>query len=181
MLNQSLLTKHGKPIIIREAIPQDAEAVIQFVKEVLPTTEFVLTQAHEFNYTVEEEALIFEKTLQNPNAIYLLAIMDGEIVGNLGFLPNRQKRIQHWAELGMTILKDYRNMGIGAALLKVLIKWAIESPGIEKVCLSVRADNNRAIHLYTKLGFEQEGTRKKAIKMKNGDYFDLIEMALFVK
>lgn len=181
MLSKSFTAKNGTKFIIREALPSDAANAISFVKTVLPTTEFVLTQAHEFNITVEQEATLFEKTVKNPNAIFLLALVSDEIVGNMSFLPNSRERVQHWAELGMTILPTYQNIGIGTAMLNTLLDWAKASPGIEKVCLSVRADNERAIHVYQKLGFEKEGLKRKAIKMNDGAYFDLIDMGIFVK
>ena len=72
----------------------------------------------------------------------------------------------------------YRNAGIGSQLIARLLLWC-DAAGIEKLNLEVFHDNARAIALYQKLGFHQEGIRKKQIKI-DGHYIDLIQMTLFI-
>ena len=43
--------------------------------------------------------------------------------------------------------------------------------GLTKVNLDVRIDNEKAIHLYEKFGFEKEGTIKKCLFI-DGVYYD---------
>ena len=49
--------------------------------------------------------------------------------------------------------------------------------GLEQMELGVYADNERAIHLYQKYGFEQCGIWKNAFKLKDGTYRDEILMS----
>jgi putative acetyltransferase len=51
--------------------------------------------------------------------------------------------------------------------------------GLKKVHLTVRADNKRAIRLYSRFGFEIEGTFKKEMLL-NGEFLDDYRMALFL-
>ncbi len=81
----------------------------------------------------------------------------------------------------MSVKNGFRGQGIGTALLAALLDWAKENPLIEKVCLEVVADNTNAIRLYQKFGFVEEGVKKKAAKIDDGTYWDLILMARFVK
>jgi ribosomal protein S18 acetylase RimI-like enzyme len=80
----------------------------------------------------------------------------------------------------MGVLAEYRSQGIGQALLETLLSWAQARGGIEKVCLSVHADNQRAISLYKKLGFEVEGIRKRETCFGPGQYADAVLMAKFL-
>jgi len=81
----------------------------------------------------------------------------------------------------MSIAKAYRNQGVGKSLLKVLLDWAEENPLIEKVCLEVFAENENAIALYKRTGFVEEGRSRKAVKINEEQYHDLILMAYFTK
>ena len=45
-----------------------------------------------------------------------------------------------------------------------------------RVELTVDFDNERAIHLYEKYGFEREGVQRKAC-VRDGEYIDLIMMS----
>jgi len=51
--------------------------------------------------------------------------------------------------------------------------------GLERVELEVFASNHAAIRLYENLGFEVEGTLRRACKL-DGNYDDLLRMAVFL-
>ena len=90
-----------------------------------------------------------------------------------------RKRIKHVGTLGMTVAKDYRNQGIGKAMLSELLQWAKNNPLIEKVTLEVFETNKHAIALYKQLGFKEEGRMIKGIKINDFTYYDVIIMACF--
>ncbi|MBQ8603968.1 MAG: GNAT family N-acetyltransferase [Oscillospiraceae bacterium] len=62
--------------------------------------------------------------------------------------------------LGTGLLKEYRNMGVGTAMLTAALKQADEY-GFSEVELQVLESNTRAIHVYKKLGFEHIAIRDK--------------------
>jgi ribosomal protein S18 acetylase RimI-like enzyme len=78
----------------------------------------------------------------------------------------------------MSVAADRRSMGIGTALLKRCIRWAREV-GVEKLALSVYPDNERAVGLYRKFGFEEEG-RLTGHSKKSIGYRDEIVMGLWL-
>lgn len=86
--------------------------------------------------------------------------------------------ISHIVRLTIVIHPSFDGQGIGMLLMDRFIKWAKETDGIEKIELLVRATNERAIHLYTKLGFREEGRLLKRIKISDGKYIDDISMGL---
>ena len=63
--------------------------------------------------------------------------------------------------LGVYVAKDWRDQGIGQALMARCVEWAEASPVVERVELEVYAQNARAIHLYEQFGFEREGCKRR--------------------
>lgn len=80
----------------------------------------------------------------------------------------------------MSIQEKYTNNGIGSLLMNELLKWAKKDHKVEKIYLEVFANNDRAIHLYQKLGFLEEGRKKKHVKQGTAEYVDEIIMSQFV-
>jgi len=78
----------------------------------------------------------------------------------------------------MGLLSAYRGQGYGKKLIDVSILAAKEC-GFERVELMVNRSNVSAIRFYEKIGFVQEGLKRKARKL-DGVYDDVIVMALFI-
>jgi RimJ/RimL family protein N-acetyltransferase len=66
--------------------------------------------------------------------------------------------------------------GIGSALLSEVLRWA-PTVGLSRLELYVMNNNERAIRLYERLGFEVEGHRRRAY-IVNGEAVDDQLMAL---
>ena len=81
----------------------------------------------------------------------------------------------------MLISKNFRGLGIGTMLLKALLSWAEGNPYIEKVSLGVFSTNHRAISLYQKMGFKEEGRKINEFKFNDSEYVDDILMYKLVK
>ena len=107
---------------------------------------------------------------------YFVALADGVVVGWCGIQPVHGHARAHIGMLGMGLLADWRGQGIGKPLMQAALD-AAQAYGFTRVELSVRADNARAIALYRRLGFVQEGLQRAAF-LVDGRYFDLCVMAL---
>lgn len=122
-----------------------------------------------------------QEHVDNPGQLLLLAEVNGTIIGNVTFEVGAFRRTSHRGNLGISVAKQWRERGVGTALLASLLEWATESPDIEKVCLDVFATNATAIGLYRKFGFIEEGRRIKDIKRGSDDYVDTVMMYKFVQ
>ena len=85
-------------------------------------------------------------------------------------------RRRHSGGLGIMVRTDCQGQGIGTALLEAVLDLADNWLMLRRVELEVYADNQRAVRLYEKFGFEAEG-RKREAAVKNGAYVDLMVMA----
>lgn len=74
------------------------------------------------------------------------------------------------------MLKDYWNIGIGYYLISTAIMLS-KKAGLRKINLDTRIDNLKAINLYKKLGFKEEGIITRGIFINN-EFYDLLIMGL---
>ncbi|WP_124042162.1 GNAT family N-acetyltransferase [Clostridium perfringens] len=124
----------------------------------------------------EEDELIKEKIINRGNNQYwYVAEEDGKVLG-LGISMNHGNlRKKHVGVITLMVNSDYQNKGIGSLLMDKLINLS-ESLNIIRLELCVFRDNYKAINLYKKFGFKEEGIKIKSA-LKNGEYADEIIMA----
>lgn len=65
---------------------------------------------------------------------------------------------------------------LGSFMMQIALKQA-KANGFEQVELGVYSDNDRARHMYKKMGFREYGMNPRAFKLKDGTYRDEIIMA----
>lgn len=70
-----------------------------------------------------------------------------------------------------------RGQGVGEFATRGALRHAFADLNLRRISLTVLANNERALRLYTKVGFVQEGRARQAV-YKNGAYIDLIQMAI---
>ena len=112
---------------------------------------------------------------QSADALNIVAVLGGEIVGQAG-LDRHSGRRSHAAGIGMGVHDDHCGKGIGTALLRELVDAADSWLAIRRLELTVYTDNGSAIRLYEKFGFEREGIMR-AYAFRAGRYADVIAMA----
>lgn len=64
-----------------------------------------------------------------------------------------------------------QGMGIGTFAVQAMLNHAFYNMNLHRVELTVQESNTRAIHLYEKCGFSQEGKKREAF-YKNGQFVD---------
>jgi RimJ/RimL family protein N-acetyltransferase len=96
----------------------------------------------------------------------------------IGFIMFKNiQPVHRWAELGARIGYDAdRGKGFGTDAIKLALRYAWNHLNLNRVQLSVFANNNRAIRAYKAAGFEVEGNRRQAAFI-NGDWVDVVLMA----
>jgi RimJ/RimL family protein N-acetyltransferase len=139
---------------------------------------------------VEEEAMILMETkqtrdqevdwlaralsnMEKDRQVRVVAEGDGRMVGQCEItLGSGRKR--HVGTLGISVKQGYRDVGIGQELMKEAERHAGRL-GIEKIILEVFATNDRATHVYEKMGYRLVGRVPGAVKHK-GEYVDALYM-----
>ena len=107
----------------------------------------------------------------------LVACIEGEIVAMAGLdLFPKSLRRRHAGHIGLAVHDKWQSKGVGTALMKALIDVADNWLNISRLELTAFTDNERALRLYKKLGFEIEGTHRK-FAFREGGYVDAYTMA----
>jgi RimJ/RimL family protein N-acetyltransferase len=167
-------------ILIREALPSDTDELIAFVNALADEAGiFIALSSGEFKLTPDEERKFLEECASSKNSIFLVAEFAGEIIGNLNCHGGSRTATSHSATLGMSVSKEWRNRGVGSLLLEHAIQWAKGTSILSRIELNVFTENTVAIHLYSKYGFQIEGTRRKSL-FRDGKYHDDHLMALLL-
>jgi len=162
---------NGQELILRNATEDDAEKLIEYLKETSRETRFLVREPVEITATVEQEKTFIQRQNEAEGNIMLLGFLDGQYVGNCALNGFGRVRFRHRVSLGIALYQKYTGMGIGKAMLETVINLAKEM-GYEQVELEVVSDNERAIALYKKMRFEICGTTPNAMKYKDGSYAD---------
>lgn len=80
-----------------------------------------------------------------------------EIIGHIDLKSYNQKYTNHRAIMGMGVHREHRKEGLGSLLIESLLDWIKNENIIERIDLWVLSENNPAIRLYSKLGFQKVG------------------------
>lgn len=107
---------------------------------------------------------------------WIVAEVEGKVVGHGNLVVRSASRRAHIGEIAMGVADDFVGQGIGTAILSALLDVADNWRGLKRVELTVYADNELAIRLYTRHGFKVEGRHIKA-GFSEGKYHDLLTMA----
>jgi RimJ/RimL family protein N-acetyltransferase len=176
---KQLKLKNGNLVVIRKASKSDTKAMLEYINKISKESDFLTFGEGEFDKTLEQEKNFIENISKQNNALFIIAEVEGKIVGNLNFSGGARPRISHTGEFGVSVLKEYWGQGLGTELIRFLIEWCKQSGVIRKVNLRVRSDNYSAIHVYKKLGFNEEGVITREFLI-NDRLYDSISMGLII-
>lgn len=172
--------KDGQKLVIRTPDEGDTQGLIDLIAAVDCESKFLAREPGEFNFTPEQEREFIRNSVNSEDSIFLVAETNGRIVGNCSVgIVMSNKRYLHRAEMGIVVIRDHWSMGIGKNLMQECINWC-KKRGIEQLELEVVTQNDRAISMYQKFGFEIYGTKKHALKYADGTYADEYFMCLFL-
>jgi putative acetyltransferase len=110
---------------------------------------------------------------ENTQSVYtLVGIIDERIVGMVSVVtfPERPRR-KHVGVIAICVDGDWQGKGVGAALMRAIVDLADNWLNLTRLELEVYADNEAAIHLYERFGFEVEGILRRHA-FRDGEYVD---------
>lgn len=176
---KTITLSSGEVLMIREARSEHAQELIDYFNEIAGETNFLSFGAGEFRYTKQEEEQVLRHYQEQDNQIYLIALIRRQIVGAINLHANQKSRMKHIGEFGISVRKKHWNKGIGYLLLQELISWAEINKAIRKINLTVQVENEKAIALYEKFGFEVEG-RIRRDSYIDGVFYDTYRMGKLI-
>ncbi len=177
--SQKVKLKNEKTILIRQAEINDAEKLLNCIKIYIPQSTYIPKLQQEILLSIDQEKEWIASFMTSKNSILLIAEYENEIIGNIDLTGSRRKAMEHTAVIGMGMLKEWRNAGLGTTLLSAVVDWARQNPILELIWLQVYTENKAALNLYKKTGFEERGILKNFFK-HNNTYFHNLTMSMNV-
>ena len=167
-------------IQIREAIPSDAENLLNHLQKIAVETGFMTMGAEGPGKTVEAKQKEIESILESDLTVLLVALDEKKIIGIAEIHGNESPKLKHIGDISISIAKDYWGIRLGTTMMEQLIEWA-NSPSsqLKRLELTVQARNERARHLYEKMGFKLEAIMPRGVK-DEGDYLDVCLMSMMI-
>ncbi|MBD3214099.1 MAG: GNAT family N-acetyltransferase [Candidatus Lokiarchaeota archaeon] len=178
---KDFILRNGDEVIFRHVKRKDANAVWKNFNQVveegiyLPVFLPVESQFEKHSWydnlkKLNEICIVAENlNLERPN----------NILGQCEISNVDWDAASHVGNLGIIVRKNYRDEGIGRILIDIAIRESKKLNGKQKIILSCFSSNERALHLYRSMGFQNVGIRKKQFLI-NDQYYDEVLMELFI-
>jgi diamine N-acetyltransferase len=162
----------GDRVVLRAIERDDLPNYVQWLND--PSVLYYFGRNLPLSLAEEEDW--YEKMLQDSSVRNFAVEFEGRHVGGAGF--GRIDGRNACAEVGLFIgLPELWDQGLGYDVLHTLLRFGFEQMNLNRIYLRVFADNERAVHLYEKLGFQHEGCWRQA-EFRHGRYHNLLWMSV---
>lgn len=141
-------------ITLKVAEVADASQVLNLLQQINQETNVVMI-SHLDSLSVADEEGSLEEINQRSDCLVLLAMRGNQPVGIV--TVTKIDGSANAGELGVAVLKQYWSLGIGTMLVDEAIYWFENFSSLAHLVLDVFGENQRALHLYKKLGFVKTG------------------------
>lgn len=157
----------------------EKDRIVELIKRLSDESDNLPFTSEDFAIGEENFNSYIKMLNESDNSIFFVAKVSGELVG-FGYLEGgRRARTFHCTNLGMGVLKEYNNLGIGTKILTSLVEYASGTECIAKIDLQVKKENKSAINIYKKSGFEVEGVSRRALFI-DGEFYDYLNMGKLI-
>ena len=175
---KTITLKDGRKCTLRNGVESDGASVLAKFILVHEQTDYLLSYPDENTMTAEQESRFLQEKTDSDNGIEILAEVDGAVAGLAGFdAVGSREKLRHRADFGISVDRQYWNLGIGTALMNACIECARKA-GYMQIELSVVAENEPAIAMYKKAGFVEFGRNPRGFKSRFTGYQELVYMRM---
>ena len=175
---KTIQLKDGRTCLLRGAGPEDAAAVLAIFLKTHAETDYLTSYPDECIFTEEQEREYLAGKDQSGNAVEIIAILDGAVVGSAGIDPvGGAEKVRHRASFGIGIEKASWGLGIGRALTDACIECA-KAAGYRQLELEAVAANQTALALYRSVGFVEYGRNPRGFRSRLTGWQELTLMRL---
>lgn len=176
--SETVKLKDGRECILRNAEASDAEEFLDYFILAHSETDFLTTYPDETKRNIENTEKGLEETKQSLTDIEICAFVGGRLAGSGGInLLRDRDKTRHRAEFGISIIKEFRGLGIGRAVTEACIECA-KKAGFLQLELEAVGENANAIKLYESCGFEEYGRNPRGFRTRDGRWQELVLMRL---
>ncbi len=165
----------GRLVRLRAREPEDEPLYHAWIND--PDVTEYLSMSYPLSHAAEREWLSSTTKVDYQSAGFAVeTLAEGRLIGSTGLHHTRPENRE--ATLGITIGdKACWDGGYGTDAMRVVCRFGFEMMTLHRIQLDVIRGNDRALHVYEKVGFQVEGCRREA-HFKHGRYLDVVHMGL---
>jgi RimJ/RimL family protein N-acetyltransferase len=151
----------GKKIILRPVKMSDAPRFVKWFNDPI-VNKFLAKRSMTLK---AEKKWIFERLKGlSKDIFFCIETQEGHLIGNAAIRLPDQKVHSHVGSLGIMIgEKDCWNQGFGTEAAELIINYGFKKIGLKRIELDVYDYNPRAMKVYHRLGFKDEGTKREHV------------------
>lgn len=174
MRAERVTLRDGRNVTIRAARMADAGSLMRNANLVGAEAIYILLDHLE---DIESERRWLAE-FDGIRKVLFVADAAGEVVGSADCHGGDFPKTQHVGGVGIAIREGWREVGLGRILMNRILEW-MRVRGFTKAELAVFASNSRARRLYGSLGFQEEGIRRRHVRIRD-TYEDEVLMGLWL-
>jgi aminoglycoside 6'-N-acetyltransferase len=106
--------------------------------------------------------------------------LGGELIGFVQFCEEPDDDYRH-ADVDILLATAHHGQGLGTDAMRAVMAFLVEQRGHHRITLTTWPHNERAIHLYEKLGFRQVGITRASERGDDGTWHDELLMEYVVE
>lgn len=164
----------GRLVRLRAREPEDEPLLHTWFND--PDVTEYLALRYPLSHHGEREFIERTSDVGYNNLSLSIETLDGVLVGGCGLENVSPENRQ--ATLGIAIGdKAYWDGGYGTDAMRVLCRFGFDMMNLHRIQLEVYEGNDRARHVYEKVGFQVEVRKRQAV-YKHGRYLDVYLMGL---
>ncbi|UQS85097.1 GNAT family N-acetyltransferase [Apilactobacillus apisilvae] len=157
------------------AIPDDASKLIDLLTQLKQESDTFTIDPELGDMTVKQQSKQIMLVNQTRGNVIIVAKYLDTIIG---LVTVQELDNSGCGELGVAVLKQYWNCGLGTKLVMESINWGINYSNLSEIALIVKKNNKPAIHVYEKCGFNF--SKHRLINIQE-NYHSTYEMQIKVK
>ncbi|WP_405768408.1 GNAT family N-acetyltransferase [Streptomyces sp. NBC_01538] len=164
----------GEKAVLRPFTEDDAEVIAEMIED-----PEVIRFTFEPNTVITPESLRSWYGSRSDRTDRLdLAVTDratGELVGEV--VLNDWNPATRSCNFRTLLGPRGRGRGLGTEATRLIVAYGFEQLGLHRIELQTYAHNQRALHVYEKVGFVVEGVRRE-VQLREGEWADEVLMAI---
>ncbi len=118
--------------------------------------------------------------LDETGAVTFVIELDGAVVGCIQFDEETDPDYRS-AAVDIFVSAAVHGRGVGPDAMRALIVWLIEARGHHRFTVDPAAANERAVHVYEKLGFRRVGVLRRYERVMDGEWRDALLLELLAE
>ncbi len=161
----------GERVVLRPARSEDAEILRPILLEPSVARWWGPTDSA----TVAEEWL----EVEDDDMVFVIEL-DGVVVGSIQYAEETDPDYRH-AGVDLFLATSAQGQGIGTDAIRTVARYLIDVRGHHRLTIDPSAANERAIHVYSKLGFRPVGIQRRYERGPDGTFHDGLFMDLLAE